>query len=75
MAVFKVTSKVKSPSRKRVRDAFGITPGSKVEFDVAGGGARLKVFKKHASSRVEGRGGHSRVSGRRISVEMTAGWR
>ena len=32
---------------------MGITPGSKVEFDVAGGGARLKLVKKHTSSRIE----------------------
>ena len=48
-----VTSKGQVTIPKRVRDALGITPGSKVEFDVAGGGARLKLVKRHASSRVE----------------------
>jgi hypothetical protein len=32
---------------------LGITPGSKVEFDVACGGARLKLVKRHVSSRLE----------------------
>ena len=48
-----VTSKGQVTIPKRVRDALGITPGSKVEFDVAGGGARLKLVKRHASSRIE----------------------
>ncbi len=43
-----VTSKGQVTIPKRVRDALGITPGSKVEFDVAGGGARLKLVKRHA---------------------------
>ena len=41
-----VTSKGQVTIPKRVRDALGITPGSKVEFDVAGGGARLKLVKR-----------------------------
>src|SRR6266566_4344677 len=48
-----VTSKGQVTIPKRVRDALGITPGSKVEFDVATGGARLKLVKRHASSRIE----------------------
>ena len=49
-----VTSKGQVTIPKRVRDALGITPGSKVEFDVAGGGARLKLVKSmslHGSRR------------------------
>jgi len=48
-----VTSKGQVTIPKRVREALGITPGSKVEFDVAGSGARLKLVKRHTSSRVE----------------------
>ncbi|MGH7947735.1 MAG: AbrB/MazE/SpoVT family DNA-binding domain-containing protein [Candidatus Binataceae bacterium] len=48
-----VTSKGQVTIPKRVREALGITPGSKVEFDIAGGGARLKLVKKHVSSRIE----------------------
>jgi AbrB family looped-hinge helix DNA binding protein len=48
-----VTSKGQVTIPKRVREALGITPGTKVEFDVAGGGARLKVVKKHVSSSVD----------------------
>jgi AbrB family looped-hinge helix DNA binding protein len=48
-----VTSKGQVTIPKRVREALGITPGSKVEFNVAGGGARLTLVTKHAPSRVE----------------------
>ena len=40
-----VTSKGQVTIPKRVRKALGITPGTKVEFDVEGGGARLTVVK------------------------------
>ncbi len=36
-----VTSKGQVTIPKRVRRALGITPGSKVEFDIDRGGARL----------------------------------
>jgi len=48
-----VTSKGQVTIPKRVRQALGITPGSKVEFDLEGGGARLKLVKRHISSTVE----------------------
>ena len=48
-----VTSKGQVTIPKRVRQALGITPGSKVEFDVKAGGARLRLVKKRAPSRVE----------------------
>ena len=48
-----VSSKGQVTIPKRVRQALGITPGSKVEFDLEGGGARLKLVKKHAQSRIE----------------------
>lgn len=53
MAAVSVTSKGQVTIPKRVRRALGITAGSKVEFDLEGGGARLKLVKKHVSSRVE----------------------
>src|SRR6185437_12975636 len=48
-----VTSKGQVTIPKRVREALGITPGSKVEFDVVGGGARIKLVNRHTSSCVE----------------------
>jgi len=48
-----VTSKGQVTIPKRVRRALGITPGSKVAFDVDGGGARLRLVKKQVPSRVE----------------------
>ena len=49
-----VTSKGQVTIPKKVREALGITPGSKVEFNIAGGGARLKLVKRHASRIEEG---------------------
>ena len=43
MAAVSVTSKGQVTIPKRVRQALGITPGSKVQFDVDGGGARLTL--------------------------------
>ncbi len=48
-----VTTKGQVTIPKRVRQALGITPGSKVEFDVHGGGARLKLVKQLTPSRIE----------------------
>ena len=53
MAATSVTSKGQVTIPKRVRDALGITPGSKVDFEVAGAGARLKVVRKNTPSRAE----------------------
>ena len=53
MAAVSVTSKGQVTIPKRVRVALGITPGSKVDFTVAGAGARLKVVRKNAPSRPE----------------------
>ena len=53
MAATSVTSKGQVTIPKRVRDALGITPGSKVDFEVAGAGARLKVVRKNTPSRPE----------------------
>jgi AbrB family looped-hinge helix DNA binding protein len=53
MGTVSVTSKGQVTIPKRVRKALGITPGSKVEFNVDGGGARLTLVKGHATSRIE----------------------
>jgi len=53
MATVSVTSKGQVTIPKRVRQALGITPGSKVEFDLGGGGARLKLVKRQVPSRIE----------------------
>jgi AbrB family looped-hinge helix DNA binding protein len=68
-----VTSKGQVTIPKRVRDALGITPGSKVEFDVAGGGARLKLVKTHASSRLEDGAAILDYKGPRIPVDQMHG--
>src|SRR5437867_3051928 len=68
-----VTSKGQVTIPKRVRDALGITPGSKVEFDVAGGGARLKLVKRHASSRIEEGAAILDYRGPRIAVAKMHG--
>jgi AbrB family looped-hinge helix DNA binding protein len=68
-----VTSKGQVTIPKRVRDALGITPGSKVEFDIAGGGARLKLVMRHASSRVEEGAAILNYKGPRIPVDQMHG--
>jgi antitoxin PrlF len=68
-----VTSKGQVTIPKRVREALGITPGSKVEFDVAGGGARLKLVRKHRSSRVDEAAAILDYKGPRIPVDEMHG--
>jgi antitoxin PrlF len=53
VAAVSVTSKGQVTIPKRVRQALGITSGSKVEFDLDGGGARLKLVKRQTPSRIE----------------------
>ena len=53
MAAVPVTREGQVTIPKRVRQALGITPGSKVEFDLEGGGARLKLVKRQTLSRIE----------------------
>lgn len=68
-----VTSKGQVTIPKRVREALGITPGSKVEFDLAGGGARLKLVKSYASSRIEEAAAILDYKGPRIAIEEMHG--
>jgi len=64
-----VTSKGQVTIPKRVREALGITPGSKVEFDVAAGGARLKLVKKGVVSSIEHGPAILDYKGPRVPVE------
>jgi len=73
MAAVSVTSKGQVTIPKRVRRALGITAGSKVEFDIEGGGARLKLVKKHAASRVEEGPAILNYSGPRIPLARLHG--
>ena len=73
MAAVSVTSKGQVTIPKRVRQALGITPGSKVAFDVEGGGARLKLVKRHAPSRIEDGPGILNYAGPRIPIKQMHG--
>jgi antitoxin PrlF len=68
-----VTSKGQVTIPKQVRQALGIMPGSKVEFDVDKGGARLKLLKRQAPSRVEDGPGILNYSGPRIPIREIHG--
>ena len=68
-----VTSKGQVTIPKRVREALGITPGSKVEFDIGAGGARLKLVKKHVSSSVEEGAAILNYKGPRIPTDRMHG--
>lgn len=73
MAAVSVTSKGQVTIPKRVRRALGITPGSKVEFDIEGGGARLTLVKKQAPSRIEDGPAILNYTGPRIPVAQMHG--
>ena len=68
-----VTSKGQVTIPKRVREALGITPGSKVEFDIASGGARLKLVKRNVASRIEEGAAILEYKGARIPVDKLHG--
>jgi antitoxin PrlF len=69
MGTVSVTSKGQVTIPKRIRQALGITPGSKVEFDVRGGVAQLKLVKRRTASRVEDGPAILDYGGPRIPVE------
>ena len=73
MATVSVTSKGQVTIPKRVRQALGITPGCKVEFDLDGGGALLKLVKKQAPSRIEDGRGILSYTGPRIPIAQMHG--
>jgi AbrB family looped-hinge helix DNA binding protein len=68
-----VTSKGQVTIPKRVREALGITPGSKVDFDLEGGGARLKLVHKHVTSNIEDASAILSYAGPRIPVSQMHG--
>ncbi|MFZ5557568.1 MAG: AbrB/MazE/SpoVT family DNA-binding domain-containing protein [Pseudomonadota bacterium] len=68
-----VTSKGQVTIPKRVRQALGITPGSKVEFDLDGGGARLKLVKRQTPTRIEDGPAILGYAGPRIPVAQMHG--
>lgn len=73
MATVSVTSKGQVTIPKRVRQALGITAGSKLEFDVDGGGARLTVVKRKILSRIEDGPEILNYAGPRIPVSQMHG--
>lgn len=73
MSTVSVTSKGQVTIPKRVRQALGITPGSKVEFDLDKGGARLKLVKKRTPSRIEDAPAILNYGGPRIPVAQMHG--
>lgn len=65
-----VTSKGQVTIPKRVRQAMGITPGSKVEFDLDDAGvARIRLVSRKTRSRIEDGPGILQYSGPRIPIE------
>ena len=73
MAGVSVTSKGQVTIPKRVRQALGIIPGSKVEFDLDKGGARLTLVKRQAPSRIEDGPAILNYSGPRIPIAQMHG--
>jgi AbrB family looped-hinge helix DNA binding protein len=74
MSTTSVTSKGQVTIPKRVRQALGITPGSKVEFDLEGGSARIRLIKAGTQSRIEEGPAILKYTGPRIPVsEMHGG--
>ena len=69
MATVSVTTKGQVTIPKRVRQALGITPGSKVEFNIEGGGARLKLVKRRVPSRIEDGPAILNYAGPRIPIK------
>ena len=69
MSSVSVTSKCQVTIPKRIRQALGIKTGSKLEFEVAGNEARLKLTRnKVAVTRVEDGIGMLKYRGPRISL-------
>ena len=73
MGSVSVTSKGQVTIPKRVRQALGITPGSKVEFDLVGGGAQLKLVKRKLASRIEDGPSILNYAGPRIPIGQMHG--
>jgi AbrB family looped-hinge helix DNA binding protein len=73
MSTVSVTSKGQVTIPKRVRQALGITPGSKVEFDIDRGGVRLRLVKRRSAARIEDGAAILNYTGPRIPIEQMDG--
>lgn len=73
MSSVSVTSKGQVTIPKHIRDELGITAGSKVEFELAGGDARMRLVRKGAASRVEDGPGILDYAGPRIPISNLQG--
>ncbi len=73
MAGVSVTSKGQVTIPKQVRQALGIRTGSKVEFRLEGGGARLKLLRARAAARVEDGAAILEYAGPRIPIASMHG--
>jgi len=73
MATVSVTSKGQVTIPKRVRQALGITSGSKIEFDIVDGHAQLRLVRRGASSRVEDGPAILGYEGPRIPIDELQG--
>ncbi|OGT32964.1 MAG: hypothetical protein A2W28_12070 [Gammaproteobacteria bacterium RBG_16_51_14] len=73
MSTVAVTSKGQVTIPKRIRLALGITPGSKVEFDLVGGSARIKLLKQGKPSRIEDGPAILNYTGKRIPIAQMHG--
>lgn len=73
MSGVSVTSKGQVTIPKRIRDELGIAPGSKVEFELAGSTARMRLVGKPARSRVEDGPAILNYSGPRIPISDLQG--
>lgn len=73
MSGVSVTSKGQVTIPKRIRDELGIAPGSKVEFELAGSTARMRLVGRPARSRVEDGPAILNYSGPRIPIRDLQG--
>lgn len=73
MPLVAVTSKGQVTIPKRIRQELGIAKGSQVEFELAEGGARMRLVRQGAASRIEDGPDILAYSGRRIPVSELQG--
>ncbi|HVL57332.1 MAG TPA: AbrB/MazE/SpoVT family DNA-binding domain-containing protein [Burkholderiaceae bacterium] len=73
MGSVSVTTKGQVTIPKQIRQALGITPGTRVEFDVRGQVAELRVVKKRSGSRIDEGPAILNYRGPRIPTEQLDG--
>lgn len=73
MSSVSVTSKGQVTIPKRIRDELGITAGSKVEFELVGDKARMRLVRKGSASRIEDGPGILGYTGPRIPIRDLQG--